>query len=61
MEVEIERDAALRGYWLTGLEKQQEAARKALIVWEGAIFISDRVLAQLALAHGYVKEKRGVE
>lgn len=61
MEVKIERDAALRGYWLTGLQDIQEAAQTALVVEEAAIFISDKVLRQLAKVHGYVMEKHGVE
>ena len=44
MKVEVERDTALRGYWVAGLGMINEQARKA-IHWDGeTIFIPDRVL-----------------
>ncbi len=48
MKVSVERDTALRGYWVKGLDKINQVARKALLCWDGeSIFIPDNVVREL--------------
>ena len=48
MTFEMERDSALRGWWVKGLVELNKKARAALLVWDGEeTFIPDDLLRQI--------------